>query len=148
MKKLFFAAMVTIFIGASSFNASANDEKRSVQAFYASYNTSNTVSWKFTNNFHKASTIINGVKTDLFYTPGGEFMASSKSYDFDKLPTQALKTLANNYAYPAYTLEECIVIENAAQETNYYVSLIKANKKTILQIAIDGSVSEIADIKL
>lgn len=148
MKKLFFTAMVTIFIGASSFSASANNEIRSVQAFNATYNTNSTVNWKFTNSFHKASTIIKGVKTDLFYTPVGEFMASSKSYDFDKLPTQALKTITNNYAYPAYSLEECIVIENAAQETNYYVSMLKGNKKIILQIATDGSVCEIAGIKL
>ena len=144
MKKLFFAAMVTIFIGTSSFSASANDEIRSVQAFNASYNTNSSVNWKYTNNFHKATTVVNGTKSDYFYTPEGEFLASSKSYDFDKLPTQALKTLTTSYAYPAYTLEECIVIENADQEVNYYVSLVKANKKTILQISTDGTVSAIS----
>jgi hypothetical protein len=147
MKKLFFAAMVTLFIGASSFSASANDEIRSVQAFNASYNPNSTVIWKYTSNFHKASAEIKGIKTDYFYTPDGEFLASSKSFDFDKLPQQALKTLANSYAYPVYALEECIVIENADQELNYYVSLVKANKKIILQIATDGSVTSIAGIK-
>ena len=144
MKKLFFAAMVTIFIGASSFIASANDEIRSVQAFNASFTTKSTVNWKYTTNFHKASTDLNGIQTDVFYTPEGEFLAKSKSFDFDKLPQQALKTLTNSYAYPAYSLEECIVVENADQEINYYVSLVKSSKKTILQISTDGSVTSIS----
>lgn len=144
MKRLFFAAMVTLLIGTSSFSASANDEIRSVQAFNASYSTKSTVHWKYTDNFHKASTVINGVQTEFFYTPDGTFLASSKSFDFDKLPLQALKTLTNSYAYPEYTLEDCIVIENADQELNYYVSLVKANKKTILQIATDGTVTVVA----
>lgn len=141
MKKLFFAAMVTLLIGTSSFSASANDETRSVQAFNASYSPNTTVNWKYTNNFHKASTVLNGIQTDFFYSPEGAFLATSKSFDFDKLPQQALKTLTNSYAYPAYSLEDCIVIENADQEVNYYVSLVKANKKTILQITPDGTVS-------
>lgn len=141
MKKLFYAALVTLLIGASSFSASANDENRSVQAFNANYNPNSTVNWKYTENFHKASTVLNGIQTEFFYTPDGTFLASSRSFDFDKLPQQALKTLANSYAYPAYNLEDCIVIENADQELNYYVSLVKANKKTILQITTDGTVT-------
>ena len=148
MKKLFFAALVTLSIGFSSFTASADDSISSVKEFNTVNNTSKNVSWKYTDNFHKASMDLKGIKTEFFYTPDGEFLASSQSFDYAKLPQAALKTLASNYAYPSYSLEECIVIENANQETNYYVSLIKSNKKIILQITEDGTVSPISAIKM
>lgn len=147
MKKLFFATMVTIFIATSSFTAMANDNTPNLKEFNAALNTTAKVSWKYTNSFHKASTELKGVQTEFFFTPEGAFLASSITYDFDKLPQAALKTLTSRYAYPSYSLEECIAIENADHEVNYYVSLIKANKKTVLQINEDGAISEIPVVK-
>lgn len=147
MKKLLFATMVTILIAASSFTASANDNMPNLKEFNAALNRTAKVSWKYTNSFHKASMEMNGVQSETFFTPDGEFMASSKTFDFDKLPQAALKTLTSRYAYPNYSLEECIAIENADHEVNYYVSLIKTNKKIVVQISTDGTVSEIPVLK-
>jgi len=142
MKKLFFAALVTILISTSSFAADAPENVRS----FKELNAVNNVNWKYTPNFQKAMVGVNAEKIEFFYTPDGEFLAISKSFDFDKLPKAALKTLANSYAYPDYSLEECIVIENADQELNYYLSLNKAGKKIILQINENGTVSEMSGL--
>lgn len=147
MKKLFFAALVTIFIGSSSFAANSPENLRSFKEMIANGAMNNTVNWKYTKNFQKASVALNGEKTEYFYSPEGEFLATSKNFNFDKLPKPALKTLASRYAYPAYSLEECIVIENADQEVNYYLSMIKSGKKIILQINESGAVSAISGIK-
>ena len=143
MKKLFFAALVTLFISTSSFAADAPENVRSFKELHSI----NNVDWKYTENFQKASVALNGHNTEYFYTPGGDFLASSTTFDFDKLPKAALKTIANNYAYPTYSLLECIVIENADQEINYYLSMEKAGKKIILEISETGTVTTIAGLK-
>ena len=143
MKKLFFAALVTLFISTSSFAADAPENVRSFKELHSI----NNVDWKYTENFQKASVALNGHNTEYFYTPDGDFLASSKTFDFDKLPKAALKTIANNYAYPTYSLLECIVIENADQEINYYLSMGKAGKKIILEISETGTVTTIAGLK-
>ena len=143
MKKLFFAALVTLFISTSSFAADAPENVRSFKELHSI----NNVDWKYTENFQKASVALNGHNTEYFYTPDGDFLASSKTFDFDKLPKAALKTIANNYAYPTYSLLECIVIENADQEINYYLSMEKAGKKIILEISETGTVTTIAGLK-
>jgi hypothetical protein len=147
MKKLFFAALVTLFISTSSFASNAPDNVRSFKEMNKLNNANTVVNWKYTDNFQKASVALNGQNTEFFYTPDGEFLASSKSFDFDKLPKAALKTLTSNYAYPTYSLLECIVIENADQEINYYVSMDKAGKKIILQINETGTVSNISGLQ-
>jgi hypothetical protein len=147
MKKLFFAALVTIFISTTSFAANNPDNVRSFKEMNNISNSNTSVNWKYTDNFQKASVAMNGKNMEYFYSPEGEFLASSKTFDFDKLPKAALKTITNNYAYPTYTLLECIVIENADQEINYYLSMEKAGKTTILQISESGTVSNIAGLK-
>ena len=143
MKKLFFAALVILFFSTSSFAADAPENVRSFKELHSIKN----VNWKYTEKFQKASVALNGQNTEYFYSPDGDFLASSKSFDFDKQPKAALKTIASNFAYPTYTLLECIVIENADQEINYYLSMGKAGKTIILQISESGTVSNIAGLK-
>ncbi len=147
MKKLFIAALVTIFISTSSFAANSPENVRSFKEMNNISNTNSSVNWKYTESFQKASLAVNGQNTEYFYTPEGDYLASSKTFDFDKLPKGAIKTITNNYAYPSYSLIECIVIENADQEINYYVSMEKAGKTTILQINESGTVSNISGLK-
>lgn len=147
MKKLFIAALVTIFISTTSFAANNPDNVKSYKEMKNIGDALTSVNWKYTESFQKASVKLNGLNTEYFYSPEGEFIASSKTFDFDKLPKAALKTITSNYAYPTYSLLECIVIENADQEINYYVSMEKAGKTTILQINESGTVSNISGIK-
>lgn len=102
MKKLFFAALVTLFISTYSFASNAPDNVRSFKEMNKLNKGTTLVNWKYADNFQKASVALNGQNTEYFYTPEGDFLASSKSFDFDKLPKAALKTLTGNYAYPNF----------------------------------------------
>ena len=147
MKKLIIPVLVAIFISTTSFAADYPDKIRSFKEMNTFSNVTNSVNWKYTENFQKASVVENGQNVEYFYSNDGDFLASSKSFDFDKLPKAAIKTITSNYVYPSYTLLECIVIENAEQEINYYVSMEKAGKTTFLQINEVGTVANISGLK-
>ncbi len=142
MKKLALIALITLAIGTSSFAATANGELKSVTTFNNFYKVKSGVTWKFAENFHKASFEINGTKNEVFFTPEGEYLGITQPFAYNKLPKAALNTIAASYAYPKYALEECIVFKNAENELNYFVSMKKGNKIIVLQINEYGTVSQ------
>jgi hypothetical protein len=141
MKKLFISAMMILAIVTSSFASSKSDEPTGIKE-YSKMMATSQVSWKITDQFKKASLLVDGEKMDIFYANNGSLIGSSKIFAYNKLPKSALRTISMNYAYPEYSLIECIVFENADLETNYYVSLQKANEQINLQIKETGSVEE------
>lgn len=141
MKKLFISSMMILAIVTSSFATSKSNEPTRIKE-YSKIIDSNQVSWKITDQFKKASLLMDGEKTDIFYSNDGRLIGSSKIFAYDKLPKSAIRTISLNYAYPKYSLIECIVFENADQETNYYVSLQKDNEQINLQIKETGTVEE------
>ena len=127
MKNFIIAALVTIFITGSSFaaNATINNDSQDL------------------SDFQKISQLIDGQKTQFFYTSGGELIATSKALAYDKLPKAALTYLANNYAYPIYSLEDCMVVNYTQNDTDYFVSFNKGKEKVFLQIDVRGNVIEL-----
>jgi hypothetical protein len=142
MKKLFICAMISLAFISNSYATSKSDNP-SVTKDFNKLITNNQVSWKITDQFKKASMIVGGEKIDVFYARNGNFIGSSKTFAYDRLPKPALRTISLDYAYPEYSLIECIVFEKEHQETKYYVSLKKGNDQVNLQINESGSVDEI-----
>jgi hypothetical protein len=142
MKKLLLSAMIIIAFATGSYASSKSGIPAEIKNFSKLIAT-NQVSWKITNQFKKASLLVGGEKTEIFYTTEGRFIGSSKTFAYDKLPKLALRTISLNYAYPEYNLIECIVFENENQESNYYISLKKGSEQINLQINGSGIVEEI-----
>jgi hypothetical protein len=142
MKKLFLSAMIILAFVTGSYASTKSDNPTEFKN-YSKLIASNQVSWKITDQFKKASLLLGGEKTEIFYTTEGRFIGRSKTFAYDKLPKLALRTISLNYAYPEYSLMECIVFENENQETNYYISLKKGNDQINLHINELGYVEEI-----
>jgi hypothetical protein len=144
MKKLFISASIILASVTGSF-ASTKTENPAEFKNYNKLATANQVTWKITNQFKKASLLVSGEKTEVFYSTEGRLIGTSKSFAYDKLPKMALRNISLNYAYPEYSLIECIVFEKAFQETNYYVSFKKGNEQINLQINVLGEIEELKD---
>jgi hypothetical protein len=141
MKKLFLSAMIILAFVTGSYASAKSDNPTEIKN-YRKLIATDQVAWKITDQFKKASLLIGGEKTEIFYSNEGRFIGSSKTFAYDKLPKLALRTISLNYAYPEYNLMECIVFENENQETNYYVSLKKGNDQINLKINELGIVEE------
>lgn len=142
MKKFLFAAVVTLFIGTSSFAANSDAPFYSVSALKKAYKQSNAITWTTNDLYQKASLVSNGVNTEIFYTLDGDLIGTSKTFAYDRLPKNALTQMAINYAYPEYELVKCIEFVNADKETNYYISLSGLNEDLYLQINEKGQITE------
>jgi hypothetical protein len=142
MKKLFISALIILASVTGSY-ASTKSDNPSEFKDYSKLVAANQVSWKITDQFKKASLLVGGEKTEVFYSNKGRLIGTSKTFAYDKLPKMALRNISLNYTYPEYSLIECIVFEKVYQETKYYVSLKKGNEQINLQINELGDVEEI-----
>lgn len=142
MKKLFFTALIAVAIGTSAFADPNTVSHKVLNHFASEFTDAENVNWKVTNQFVEATFIMEGKKMQAFYNPEGEIIGTSQSFAFDKLPKQALKTLAKKYPFPPYQLEECILFTDGEGQSKYFVSFESAKQKLVLEVSSLGSVSE------
>jgi len=142
MKNLLFAAMITLFIGTTAFAAPKDAPYKSVTALKKAYQQTNQIKWSKFDNYQKASLVMDGITTEMFYTLEGDLIGISKTFAYDKLPKNALNQMATKYAYPEYELVKCIEFVNADNETNYYLSLGGFNEDLYLQVNEKGQITE------
>lgn len=142
MKNLVFAAMMTLFIGTTAFAAPKDAPYKSIYALKKAYQQSNQITWSKYDAYQKASLVEAGMTTELFYTLDGDFIGTSKTFAYDKLPKNALSQMAVKYAYPEFELVKCIEFVNADNETNYYLSLSGLNEDLYLQVNAKGQITE------
>jgi hypothetical protein len=141
MKQLFIAALATLFIGTSAFAGPAAVNAKVVSHFSAAFKSAKEVTWTATEQFNKASFVLNNEQVNAFYDPYGNLIGTSKTMKFDKLPKNAIETIVSGYSYPEYQLQECIEFVNAKNETSYYVSMESLNESIALEISPKGKVS-------
>lgn len=141
MKKLFIAALTTLFIGTSAFAGPSSVNSKVASHFSTAFKAAKDVTWTETEQFNKASFVLNNEQVNAFYDPYGNLIGTSKTMKFDKLPKNAIESIVSSYTYPEYQLQECIEFVNAKNETAYYVSMENLNESIALEISPKGKVS-------
>lgn len=139
MKKFFIAALMAVSIAGSAFAADANKVSYSVvNTFKASFKNASDVQWSITENFTKASFVLNNQHKAAFYTPDGEWIANTEEINIDQIPEEARNVLENKYA--GYTVKEVIRFEGVAEEA-YYISVENEQRTLILKVNESGEIS-------
>jgi hypothetical protein len=140
MKKFFLLALVAIATGTSAFAEPATISTKALKHVAASYTNAKDISWSTNEKFSKISFMLGEEKVETFYTTEGDLIGTTRSMAFDKLPKAAIETITTKYTYPQYQLKDCIEFTSASSESNYYISLNKANENIVLEIGKSGSV--------
>lgn len=145
MKKIFLSTVILCSIITSSFANEKNEVSfRILNSFKNTFSDVQDLNWKITNNYVKASFVVDNKKTDAYYSYDGNLMGTSKQIAFDKLPKSAIKKITKKFPFPPYTLKECIEVTNAEGEISYYVSLLNEKQVTnILQINNYGQITTV-----
>lgn len=132
MKKFFIAALMTVTFAASAFAKDIKVNTAVAHNFKAEFAKASNVNWITTNEYTKASFVLNNEKMEVFYNAAGEKIATSRSVTVDALPIKAKRTLARNYA--AYNIKEAIEFEGIDDEA-YFISA--ENEKASLVLKVD-----------
>jgi len=110
------------------------------QSFKREFPDATMVSYKNVNQFVAVNFVSNDTKMEAFYSADGELVAKSKAIYLSDLPSNAAESINKKYA--DWTTGEVIEYDNFVDNVScYYVSLVKENKKIILQVDKDGHVS-------
>ncbi len=139
MKKLFFAALLTVTLATS---ASAKDVNkisfRTLKNFNVEFTEAENVSWKTTNDYAKATFELKGEKREAFFDLHGDMIGISKNITLDQLPVFAKRTFAKRYN--GYTVKEAIHFIGV-DSSDYYISAENEKESVILKVTEDNSLS-------
>jgi opacity protein-like surface antigen len=139
MRKLFFAALLTITVATSAFAKDVNSKNvRAVRHFNAEFKDAENVSWTMRSNFAKATYYMNGEKREVFYDLNGEMIGTSHPISLDKLPVGAKRVFAKKY--DGYTVKEAIRFDGI-EEGAYYISAENDKESVILKVTDSNSMS-------
>ena len=139
MKKLFLSLLIASTVAASAF---AKDTKKVnslvARNFRVEFANASNINWATTDNYIKASFVIDDEKMEAFYNEKGEKIASSRTISIDELPVKAKRSLAKNYA--GYTVKETIEFEGI-DDSGYYISAENEKESVVLKVNNTGGLT-------
>jgi hypothetical protein len=139
MKKLFFAALITVTVATSAFAKDVNKvSSRAIHNFNFDFKGAERVNWTAKSNFSKATFTLDGQRMEAFYNLSGDIIGTAKNISLDQLPTSAKRTFAKRYN--GYTVKEAIRFEGV-EESAYFISAENEKENVILKVGDDASVS-------
>ena len=138
-KKLLAALLITATFATAAFAGPADVNAKALSNLRYEFKYAKDVKWTVTPEFTHANFTINGENMEVAYTNDGDLIGISRLINTDELPARAQKKIANDYA--GFTTSEAIEYSNAENETSFFVSLVKDDKKIILQVESNGGVS-------
>lgn len=141
MKKLFISAVLATTVALSSFAAEGNKADFAAQSnFKSQFKNASDVQWTSGENYAKATFVLNSIRTEAFYNPGGELIGTSQGINLEELPVNAKRVFAKKYA--GYTVKEAIRFEGA-EESACYISAENEKGSVILKVEDSGFISTV-----
>ncbi len=140
MKKLIIAAIAIVAFTTTSF-AGDGSKKASywvLNQFNHTYADATNVNWQVTDQFAKATFILDEIKVEAYYNQfDGTFIGQSKAVATQDLPKNAVKAITKKYSN--YSIKEVIEFSNAS-DVDFYVSLESTTQKLVLKISRAGEI--------
>jgi hypothetical protein len=146
MKKLFFAAVLSVFTSMAALAHDVRDNSMLSKLFKAEYPEAKDIRWKTTNSYTSVSFVLHNERLQVFYSNDGTKMGTSRSVQLQQLPPHAQKIIGKRYA--DYKVTEAIEFDQAQDGIIYYVSLKDTRHNVVLQVSALGEVSEFRKTKL
>ena len=130
-----------IGIAASSFAAGGNKVSFTTESNFASqFKHISDVEWTTTDNYTKATFVLNNVRTEALYDPAGEFIGTNQAITLEELPVRAKRAFAKKYG--DYTVKQAIHFEGA-EEDAYFISAEGDKGAVVLKVQNNGAISTV-----
>ena len=138
-KKIMIVAVAATLIATSAFAGGEENKAKAISNLKKEFNTAKDIEWKVTENFIKASFNWNDQQLEVFYNYDGDMIAKSRHINPTSLPIDAQQEISKKYA--GYKFDETVEYNGQEGDHYFYTSMIKENKKVLLQITPEGTVS-------
>src|SRR3954466_2261521 len=141
MKKLLLIALVVVTVTASAFaKGSEAVSTAAVSNFKVEFKQACDVKWSTTENFVKASFVLNHERMEAFYNLDGDKIGTSKSFNTEELPVKAKRALAKRFS--GFTVSQSIEFEGT-DEKAYFISAENDKESVILKVTSFGDLSTV-----
>lgn len=132
---------------------------RTMNAFTTDFGNKYNPAWSRLDNFDEATFIQNGQPVSAFYDADSKLVGTTQNKTFADLPLKAQQHIKEHYS--EYSPGDVMLFDdNENNETDmvlygnqfddkdsYFVELSNANKKIVVQVAMDGEVSYFTRLK-
>jgi hypothetical protein len=142
MKKLFFAALITISFYSSAFAFKANKKVdiRAKENFEMDFRDASNATWKVFASYAQVEFTVDDKKVTAFYDNDGELIGSSYKISLNDLPTRAKRTFAKKYS--DYPVTEAVRFE-FKDHISYFISVVKEGASEIVKVDDAGVISTV-----
>ena len=145
MKKLTIIALMVITIASSAFAGDNTLNFKGSDAFKKSFPQASEVSFTVKKDFTEVNFTWHNLKLQAFFDRQGNYIGLSRDISVKDLPLSYVISI--NKMYKDFEITEAIEFDHAENGMSYYVSVVNGDKKYVLNVALDGSISVFKKMK-
>ncbi len=145
-KKVSIIALMVIIIASSAFagDNSALNFKGS-DSFKKTFPQATDVVFVVKKDFTEVNFSWNNLKLQAFFDRQGNFIGTSRVISAKDLPLSYVMNISKEYE--GYDITEAIEFDHSENGMSYYVTVVKDDRKYVLNIATDGTISVFKKMK-
>ena len=146
MKKVSIIAFMVITIASSAFAGDKNalDFKGS-DTFVKEFPQATEVTWSVKKEFTEVHFIWHNLKLQAFFDRQGNYIATSREISVKDLPLSYVINI--NKEFRDFEITEAIEFDHAENGMSYYITVVKDDKKYVLNVSTDGTISVFKKMK-
>jgi len=146
MKKVSIIAFMVITIVSSAFAGDNNALNfKGSDSFKKTYPQATDVVYSVKKEFTEVHFTWNNLKLEAFFDRQGNYIGTSREIAVNDLPLSYV--LGINKEYKDFDITEAIEFDHAENGMSYYVTVINGDKKYVLNVANDGTISVFKKMK-
>ena len=145
MKKVSIIAFMVITIASSAFAGDNTLGFKGADAFKKSFPQASEVSYTVKKDFTEVNFTWHGLKLQAFFDRQGNYIALSRDISVKDLPLSYVINI--NKQYKDFEITEAIEFDHSENGLSYYVTVVKEDRKYVLNVATDGSISVFKKMK-
>ncbi|HVU54030.1 MAG TPA: hypothetical protein VHD83_03205 [Puia sp.] len=145
MKKVSIIALMVITIATSAFAGDNTLNFKGAESFRRSFPQASEVSYSVKQEFTEVNFTWHNLKLQAFFDRQGNYIGLSREISAKDLPLSYVMNI--NQEYKGFDITEAIEFDHAENGLSYYVTVVKEDRKYVLNVATDGSISVFKKMK-
>jgi len=147
MKKVTIIALMVITIASSAFAGDNNTlDFKGADAFKKTFPQASEVSYTVKKDFTEVNFTWHSLKLQAFFDRStGNYIGLSREISVKDLPLSYIMNINNEYK--GFDITEAIEFDHSENGLSYYVTVIKEDRKYVLNVASDGTISVFKKMK-
>jgi hypothetical protein len=146
MKKVSIIALMVITIASTAFAGDNNALNfKGADHFKTIFPNATKVTYEVKKDFTEVSFTWNNLNLQAFFDKQGNLIGTSREIEVSSLPLAYVINI--NKQYEGYDILEAIEFDHAENGMSYYVTVSNKEKKYVLNVTTDGSISVFKKMK-